>query len=857
MYREVVDVFKRVALIPFLLLLFSNPLGFPHVGADEPEIGAFLFSTSGCKPCQRVEDMLVAPPSVCEASQPAENDPYGAESDCLSCGIVHPEHSLWSGSSPAVQLDIRIFDPARPQDYRVLLDLQQSYGAHVRQMPALFVGNAVLEGEEAICQLLSDQVQACLSTGDCTFPLDVQPSHAPELPSMVPPPQLLQRASPLVPGLAGYSGTEAECPSCLFGAQPVSAIYFYRGTHWLEEQWSWFVMRYWLEHRQNLGLRTFDVDYPENEALWQNLCQYFDRSVDCATPAVFVGAYSLLEEEIEIAPLVAVWQEYSRELMPYPSQLLAEGASRPEPAYPATSGPDAGDPEALATVQTAEAGVANAVFFYTTGCPHCKVVEEEVLPLMQSQYGSQLDVQAVDASEPQGYELLLELEHRHGVRVSDVPVVFIDDTVLEGEEMIREGLTAHIEVCLKRGGCAPLTDRQPSTGTSAVEAGQSVAIQEELGPGVTAHRGTGSEGSGQAPISVAYFFEQGCQVCDRAWVDLSHVLGKYANVYLRVYDIGIPDNKVLHEALSLHYGVPEERHLSTPALFVGDRYFLGHDITLSQLEAAVRENSAPAVPAPWELVAKEMASARGRIVGRFQSFGLYTVVAAGLIDGLNPCAFATIVLFISYLAISGRRGREILSVGGAFTLGVFLAYLLVGVGLWRLLASFDFLESVGRWVYLITGLICLGLGVLSILDYRRARRGDLDDMTLSLPHGLRMRINAVIRQGRRARAYVGAAFITGLAVSIIELACTGQVYLPTIIFVMGVAELRVRAFLYLVLYNLMFVLPLAVVFILAFRGTTSKQLTRFVQSRAAAVKLAMSGLFFALSAWLLYAVIVG
>jgi hypothetical protein len=120
-----------------------------------------------------------------------------------------------------------------------------------------------------------------------------------------------------------------------------------------------------------------------------------------------------------------------------------------------------------------------------------------------------------------------------------------------------------------------------------------------------------------------------------------------------------------------------------------------------------------------------------------------------------------------------------------------------------------------------------------------------------------MSINRIIRRSRRARAYVGAAFATGAAVSLIELACTGQVYLPTMIFVMGVPELRVRALLYLVLYNLMFVLPLVVVFTLAFRGTTSRQLTRFLQNRASTVKLAMSGLFFALSAWLLYAVFLG
>jgi len=131
----------------------------------------------------------------------------------------------------------------------------------------------------------------------------------------------------------------------------------------------------------------------------------------------------------------------------------------------------------------------------------------------------------------------------------------------------------------------------------------------------------------------------------------------------------------------------------------------------------------------------------------------------------------------------------------------------------------------------------------------------LDDMTLSLPHNLRMRINRVIRQTRHARAYVWVAFVTGLTVSIIELACTGQVYLPTIIFVMGVPELRVRAFLYLLLYNLMFIAPLVVVFMLAFRGTTSKQLSRFLEARAGTVKLAMAALFFSLAGWLIYALL--
>ena len=812
-----------------LLLVLAGALWTGPARADAPTAGVLFFSTPECKPCRQVEELLFAMPSDCDLCQAAR------------LGYMPLKERYGD------QLQVRIFNPRLPEDYEVLLELEEKYEVRLRQVPALFIGEAFLEGWGTIRLQLPSLIEDCLSRGGCPFPSDTQPSHKRELPIMIPPPELLEKVGSSTPGVTGYGGTEPVCPSCLFGAYPVSAAYFYRGTDWREEEWSWFVMRYFLEERMNLGLRTFDVDYPHNETLWRDLCHYYGISEKCATPAVFIGAYAFVGEEIEIPPLDAAWKEYSRELMPALWELLEEGQPRPQPR-PTTSG---------AQEAKGAEGVAHAAFFYSPICPHCERVEEEALSPLQAKYGPQLDLRAFNVEQPEDYEVLLDLEARYGVHIAEVPVIFMGDAVLEGEEAIREGLAAQIERCLQKGGCAPPTERQPGGEASATESEQVAPMEEELGPGVTTYRGTGTQGAGQPPVQMAYFFERGCQECDRAWYDLRHLLGKVANLTLRVYDIGAPENKVLNEALCQHYGVPEQKRLSAPALFVGDHYLLGEDITLQRVEAAYREYSGQGTPAPWELVAGRAEQARARIVDRFRSFGPYTVVAAGLIDGLNPCAFATIIFFISYLAISGRKDREIVSVGAAFTLGVFLAYLLVGVGLWKFLQSLGFLAALGRWVYLITALLCLFLAFFSLLDYRKARRGELEEMALNLPHSLRMRINQVIRQTRRARAYVWVAFITGLAVSIIELACTGQVYLPTIIFVMGVSQLRVRAFLYLLLYNLMFILPLVVVFILAFRGTTSQQLTRFLQARAATVKLAMSGLFFALAVWLLYTVFWG
>jgi cytochrome c biogenesis protein CcdA len=285
-------------------------------------------------------------------------------------------------------------------------------------------------------------------------------------------------------------------------------------------------------------------------------------------------------------------------------------------------------------------------------------------------------------------------------------------------------------------------------------------------------------------------------------------------------------------------------------VFVGEDYLVGRDqVTVENLRPVLDKYVGSGAEATW--VDFDPEQSETSIIERFRSFGILTVVGAGLWDGLNPCAFATIVFFISYLTFLGRKGREILLVGSAFALGVFLTYLLVGMGLLKVLEGLTFLTTLSRWVYGLTALLCLTLAVFTFLDYRKARQGEFQAMTLRIPSRVRRQINRVIREGARARAFVPVAFVTGFVVSIIELACTGQVYLPTIIFVTGMPAMQGQAFFYLLLYNLAFILPLVVVFGLAYFGTTSEQLGIFINRRTATIKLGTTLLFLVLAGWLL------
>jgi cytochrome c biogenesis protein CcdA/glutaredoxin len=480
-------------------------------------------------------------------------------------------------------------------------------------------------------------------------------------------------------------------------------------------------------------------------------------------------------------------------------------------------------------IPTPEPAVQVLVFF-DQAAPSFQELSAFLVTISQ-QYGSQFQPYAADTSDSETLGTLARVHEILGAAppTSGTPEVLIDRRLLIGLEQIKAELPGLVGSYLAQGGIGLSTLDELAAGTPSPEASPT------------------PEGPDKA-IYMAYFDQVGCQECARTTYDLQVVEDQYPQLVVERFAIEEAENKALNEWLGEKYGVPEEKRLSTPMVFVGQDVLIGEEAILDNLLAAVGRYADSGAPRTWDDFDPE-AGEEG-ILARFRSLGALTVVGAGLIDGLNPCAFATLVFFVSYMAFTGRRGREILFVGLAFTLGVFLTYLLVGVGLLKVVQSLGILSSLGRWVYLLTALLCAILAALTFRDLARARRGKPGEMTLKLPLALRKRINKVIREGAQVRAFVGMAFVTGFVVSLIELACTGQVYLPTIVYVLSQPELAAKAFLYLLLYCVMFVLPLVVVFVLSYLGTTSEQLGRFVNRHTAGIKLLTGVVFVGLALWM-------
>ena len=251
------------------------------------------------------------------------------------------------------------------------------------------------------------------------------------------------------------------------------------------------------------------------------------------------------------------------------------------------------------------------------------------------------------------------------------------------------------------------------------------------------------------------------------------------------------------------------------------------------------------------------------LISRFRSFSPLAVILAGLIDGINPCAFTVIVFFVTFLTFQKYRKKEILVTGISFILAVFLAYLLLGVGLFNFLYNLVVFPYVIKIIYGVTAFLCLSLAVFSLYDILRFRRsGNKDEMVLRLPDRIKYHIQRIIglhyrKQQNKEENKKGlaglilAALIVGFSISILEAVCTGQVYLPTIAFVLKTSSLKMQALVYLVLYNLMFIVPLFLVFLFALLGVSSEQFSHFMQRHIVMVKILMTTIFLILGSALI------
>jgi hypothetical protein len=500
-------------------------------------------------------------------------------------------------------------------------------------------------------------------------------------------------------------------------------------------------------------------------------------------------------------------------------------------------------------------------YFYTEDCQSCQVILQSYLPTLKTMVPT-LEIKTFDVSKPAYYEALTKLEKKFGRTESELPIVFVGDQMLSGEMEIMEKLNPLLLEVRAKGGASP----------PPIELSDSWTVTRDSGKMPIAKQDSRIAGS----VDLAYFYQKGCSKCDRANVLLKYMTKKYPLLTIKEIDLNTPDGKRLNETLSSRLNLPMDKRLIAPSIFIGKDYLPPGEITESKVEAlihkyerissgvAVGKSPMPESAPSLTVSPEETKKAEESIVERFKSFGVLAILLAGSVEGMNPCALATLVFFISYLAMVGRKQREILYVGLGFSGIGFVTHLSLGLGILSFIKHLSFLPLFSQIVYLITFVFAVLLGIFSLYDYIQLKKGRPSKMKLQVPDFLKKKIHRIIRvrsngfetntEGTSVR-FLLAAVVIGFIVTLLQSTCTSQVYLPTILFVTNVPSLRGSAVLYLILYNLVYILPLLVIFGIVYWGVTSEQLSFFLQKRASTIKLLTAAFFFALAGILILTLI--
>ena len=508
-----------------------------------------------------------------------------------------------------------------------------------------------------------------------------------------------------------------------------------------------------------------------------------------------------------------------------------------------------------------------AVLFGTPDCPECQVLKDW-WAAGQPDRTAGVSLVVVDVQKPRNYDLLAKLEKACGVTPGDepFPALYIPPQTLVYNYAKFAPLLPELVENARR--CAAPPPLVAELARAAASAGNNLVAYD-------VPRQTGAPPAlpalAEKPRQLAYFFLPRCAQCSRLNAALAHLEQGMPGLRIARHDITQPDGLAIFECVRARFGIvgaartnvpmivwengwhgarlPDENPWTTLRRWFGAGGAKPPPLLLLLPENLVRQLAPSDTPPFWECFSdadKRTALARTR--GFLDRLDWAGILLAGLIDGINPCAFATVIFLVAYLLYLGRSRKAVFLLGGSFCCGVFATYFLLGLGLSALADWMAGIAWLKATVCLLMGAGGLLLAGLHLRDAWRFHRGGLArGMVLGLSAETTRQIHAHVREYTSHRSLLLAGLLLGVIVSSLELVCTGQIYLPTLM-VINRTGMTGRSLLLLLLYNAAFIAPLVAVTILAAEGVSAKKLAEFARRNVMRAKLLMAALFLLLAA---------
>jgi thiol-disulfide isomerase/thioredoxin len=310
-------------------------------------------------------------------------------------------------------------------------------------------------------------------------------------------------------------------------------------------------------------------------------------------------------------------------------------------------------------------------------------------------------------------------------------------------------------------------------------------------------------------VTLYFFWGEGCSHCVRAKPFLKELERKYPALRIESWEVlehreNIP---ILMEMAKAR----NQEATGVPTFIIGNRMLSGFSTeTAGEIEQLVK--SALEVVAANHPEQKPPPADAGSItiplIGRIEtssvSLPIFTIIIAGL-DSFNPCAFFVLFFLLSLLIHAHSRPRMLL-IGGVFILFSGLVYF-VFMAAWL---NLFLLTGTLPAVTIAAGIIALVVAVINIKDFFFFEQG----ISLSIPEGQKPKLFARMRNLLRADSLLSmmaGTAVLALAANSYELLCTAgfpMVY-TRMLTLKHLSTLQYYS--YLAFYNVVYIIPLAVI----------------------------------------------
>jgi cytochrome c biogenesis protein CcdA/thiol-disulfide isomerase/thioredoxin len=447
-------------------------------------------------------------------------------------------------------------------------------------------------------------------------------------------------------------------------------------------------------------------------------------------------------------------------------------------------------------------------YFYGAECPHC----HNVTPYVQSLVQKYPDVNFQILEEwhnTTNSALAKVLFANLNQTQAGVPEAIIGDVVLSGSKEIPEKLEGAI-----------LNQTRNLTGSSRLAA--SLIVSE-------------SPAAANSPLTATFFYANGCSHCENVKPLIADLQTRYPELHVEMLEI--IDNKTNREkfqTMLLRYNL--DAGSGVPTLTIGENALVG--------EKEIKDHFEEKIFAEKQRIAASTNTTPVNLTPGGQpetsAISPYMVVFAALVDSTNPCGLSVLVFLLISMAAAGNR-RRILLVGGVYIAAMFLFHLFVGIGLFSAMS----ISGLAKPFSIIGGAIALILGIVTLVDVFRNK----ENFLLSIPESRKGLLGTYIR-----KATLPAAFVLGILAGILGFSCTGGIYI-SILGLMGRDLTIIAGLPWLILYNLVFVLPLVLVTLLVAYGISPDRAERWRTENKRTVRVVIGVIMVALgllilSGWL-------